>query len=98
MVKEELRDIIAEVNPEAKVFENLAYDDSIIGMTTDGRVVYSYYFMVQELMKDEGFTEEEAREWIDYNTIRSLPYIGDYSPVILDDDVVFLEGKLGKLV
>jgi hypothetical protein len=34
-------------------------------------------------MEDQGFTEEEAVEWIDYNTIRALPYMGEDGPIVL---------------
>lgn len=38
--------------------------------------------MVLELM-NEGMTEEDAIEYIDYNTLRSLPYMGDRCPIVL---------------
>ena len=34
-------------------------------------------------METGDFSEEDAREWIDYNTIRALPYFGSDAPVIL---------------
>ena len=61
----------------------MAYDNSIIGVTTDGRVVYDYDKMVEELMRDEEWDYEEAADWIDYNTIRSLDYAGAYAPIIM---------------
>ena len=61
----------------------MSYDNSIIGFTTDGRVVYGYDKMVEELMQDEGWSYEEAAEWIDYNTIRSLSYAGCGAPIIM---------------
>ena len=45
------------------------------------------YIKYQEIYKQipetEGFTEEEAIEWIDYNTIRALPYAGSKAPIIM---------------
>ena len=38
--------------------------------------------LVESAMQQEGWTEEEARDWIDYNTIRSLSYI-ENGPIIL---------------
>ena len=70
---------------DAIVFDNYAYDNSIIGVSTDGRVVYSYEKMVQELMSDEGMSEMEAIEWIDYNTIRAIPYGGEFAPIVCED-------------
>jgi hypothetical protein len=61
----------------------MSYDGSIVGVTTDGRVVYDYDKMVEELMSEEGWSYEEAAEWIDYNTIRSIPYAGPGAPIIM---------------
>ena len=46
----ELREELPE---EAIVFDNMSYDSSIVGVTTDGRVVYDYNKMIEELMQDE---------------------------------------------
>lgn len=62
---------------------NYSYDDALIGISEDNRAVYDYDKMVQWLVKEEGFTEEEAIEWIDYNTIRALPYMGEKAPIIM---------------
>lgn len=65
------------------VFENHAYDNSIIGITEDNRLVYDYELMISEYMKDEECSYDEAQEWVDYNTIRALPYIKGNSPIII---------------
>lgn len=80
-VNKSIRETLPE---ECTVFDNHAYDNSIIGVSTDGRVVYSYEKMVQELMSDEGLSEMEAIEWIDYNTIRAIPYGGEFAPIICE--------------
>ena len=72
-----------ELPEDAIVFDNMSYDGSIVGVTTDGRVVYDYNKMIDELMEDEGWSYEDAIEWIDYNTIRSLPYAGPHGPIIM---------------
>ena len=76
----QLRD---EVPEDAIVFDNMSSDSSIVGVTTDGRVVYDYDKMVEELMEDEQWSYEDAVEWIDYNTIRALPYAGENGPIIM---------------
>lgn len=76
----QLRDELPE---DAIVFDNMSYDGSIIGVTTDDRVVYSYDKMVEGLMQDEEWSYEDAVEWIDYNTIRALPYAGPNGPIIM---------------
>ena len=61
----------------------MSYDNSIVGVTTDGRVVYDYDKMIEELMQDEEWSYEDAVEWIEYNTVRSLPYGGPSAPIIM---------------
>ena len=39
--------------------------------------------MIDWLMNKESLSEEEAIEWINYNTIRALPYMGDKAPIIM---------------
>ena len=70
----------AELPEDAIVFDNMSYDGSIVGVTTDGRVVYDYDKMIEELMEDEGWSYEEAIDWIDYNTV---PCTGKNAPIIM---------------
>ena len=62
---------------------NYSYDDALIGISDDNRAVYDYDKMVKWLVENEEFTEEEAIEWINYNTIRALPYMGEKAPIIM---------------
>lgn len=66
-----------------KYFVNYGYDDALIGVSEDGRAIYNYELMIDWLIREEGFTDEEAVEWIDYNTIRALPYMGEDAPIIM---------------
>lgn len=66
-----------------KYLTNYSYDDALIGVTDDNRAVYDYAKMVDWLVEKEGWTEIEAMEWIDYNTIRALPYMGGDAPIIM---------------
>ena len=66
-----------------KFLTNYSYDTALIGVTTDDRAVYDFDLMVQWLMDEEGFTEEEALEWIEYNTNRALPYMGADGPIVM---------------
>jgi hypothetical protein len=71
---------------DAVVFDsNLGYDyaSAFIGISEDGRAVYDYDKMVQFIVDTGDMNEEEAIEWIDYNTIRSLPYAGENAPIIM---------------
>ena len=64
------------------VFENPSFEGALVGVSSDDRAIYSYDKMVESAMQQEGWTEEEARDWIDYNTIRSLSYV-ENGPIIL---------------
>lgn len=80
MVKPEVRE---RLDDGALVFDNPAYDNSIIGQTFDGRAIYDVEAMAEELAADDEITLEEAMDFIDYNAIRSLPYAGEKAPVIV---------------
>jgi hypothetical protein len=80
MVNQKVRD---RLDDDALVFDNPAYDNSIIGQTFDGRAIYDIDSMAEELSSDDEITLEEAMDFIDYNAIRSLPYAGDKAPVVV---------------
>ena len=69
---------------DIKVLDDHTYDKSVVGITDDGRLVYDYNKMVEEFMEDEGCDETEAVEWLDYNTMRALPYFGENAPIIIN--------------
>lgn len=65
------------------ILDNYSYDDALIGVTEDNRAVYDYELMIDWLCKNHGFSMMDAIDWIDYNTIRALPYMGKDAPIIL---------------
>ncbi len=68
---------------DVAILENYSYDTALVGVTEDNRAVYDFELMVEWLCDEERFTAEEAVEWIEYNTIRALPYFGDGAPIIM---------------
>ena len=68
---------------DVKYLTNYSYDDALVGVTSDNRAVYDYEKMIEWLINTEGFTEEEAVEWIDYNTLRAIRYFGENAPIIM---------------
>lgn len=58
------------------------YLDAIIGFSQDGRLIYSYDRMIEYLILKDNMSYDEAVEFIDYNTIRAIPYMGEFSPII----------------
>lgn len=65
------------------LFSNPSYDDALIGVTTDNRAIYEYNAMVDWLIENDDMSYDEAVEWIDYNTLRALPYYGEAAPVVV---------------
>lgn len=67
---------------DVMIFSNPDYASAFIGISEDNRAVYDYDKMVEHLMDRDGMTEIEAIEFIEYNTIRSLPYF-ENAPIII---------------
>lgn len=65
------------------IFKDESYDDALIGVSHDGRAIYSFEKMIAWLVKRDGMTETDAIEWIEYNTIRAIPYFGNKAPIVL---------------
>ena len=63
--------------------DNYSYDDALIGVSEDGRAIYDYEKMVEWLINTTQMSTIEAIEWIDYNTLRALPYMGEKAPMIM---------------
>lgn len=67
-----------------KYLTNYSYDTALIGVTEDNRAVYDFNKMVEWLIENENFENQtDAIEWIEYNTIRALAYMGPDAPVIM---------------
>lgn len=80
---EELREYLeAQGHEETVFFENPSFVKAITGITDSEQLIYDYNLMILAVMEEENWSEEEAIEWIDYNTIRSIPYIGQYHPIV----------------
>lgn len=81
-----LKDYLCELGHEdAVVLESPDYLSAVAGVSEDGRVIYSYPRMLEHLVLNDGMTYEEAAEFIDYNTIGSLPCMGEKAPIILNE-------------
>lgn len=68
------------------IMENPDYASAFIGFATDSEdrkiAVYEYNAMVDHLVAD-GMDELDAVEFIDYNTMRALPYY-EGAPIIIE--------------
>jgi hypothetical protein len=66
-----------------KYLMNYSYDTALIGVTTDNRAVYDYSMMVNWLISNEEMTYDDAVDWIEHNTLRALPYMGEDAPIVI---------------
>lgn len=86
---EELKDLLKELNYEnTVVFENPSYLNAIVGISDDGALCYSYEKMINCLMEEDKMEYDDAMEFIDYNTIRALPYASSMGvrPIVIYND------------
>lgn len=88
---DEIINYISEENPDAIAFRNPGFYDAIIGYAFNENdlpvVVYDYNKMIESLAAEYDDAEDpimDAIEWINYNTLRTLPYIPiDVRPIIM---------------
>ena len=83
-MNKEIRQALCDMgHDEAIVFDGPAFDEAIVGVTDEGRVIYDYDMMVHCLRAEDGISEDEAIDFIEYNTMRALPYAGPNAPIIM---------------
>ena len=78
MIKIDFFKVLADHNPDAVTLDGL--DNAIIGISYDGKVVYSAEKIIQELMVMNQWSRALAQEWADFNTFHKG--YGEHSPVI----------------
>jgi hypothetical protein len=74
------REQVAQVNEEAIMLgSDDSFGEAILGMTTDGCVVYDIDKLVDCFMKRDGMDWEDASEWVSYNCVGM--YAGEFNPI-----------------
>ena len=80
---DELREYLeAQGHEDTIFFENPSFVKAITGITDSGQLIYDYDLMIAAAMEEEGWSCEDAVEWIDYNTLRAIPYMGRCHPIV----------------
>lgn len=64
------------------LYRNPNFSTAIVGMSDDYRVVYDYNKMIEHLITYEGWSEQEAIDWIDFNTLRTYTSEGQM-PIVM---------------
>lgn len=89
-----LKDIIEEYVYDEETLDKIVvlegdeFADGCIGITEDNRLVYSYDKLADSIARHDEVSVEDAIDFIEYNTIRSLPYIegqGLLAPIIIHE-------------
>lgn len=84
MDKEKIKELLSNADPKSLRLEpSTTFDLAIIGLTSDGRIVYSENKILLALQDVEGMDYDEALEWYEYNTARGVAYAGKKAPVII---------------
>lgn len=89
MTRSDLAAHIAEdYGPGVILLDPPELDRAVVGFTVDGpaRAVYTYDGLLEALestMAGSDDPETDAREWLEYNTLRSIPYMGEHAPVVV---------------
>jgi hypothetical protein len=80
---EELREYLeAQGHEETMFFENPSFVKAITGITDSEQLIYDYDLMILAAMEEENWDVEEAIDWIEYNTLRTIPYMGACHPIV----------------
>jgi len=96
MRDEKIRKAIDNFGKDEEVAFKLidGFDGSIIGISNDNRLIYDYKKMIEEFAKDNNCSYFDAEEFIQYNTLRALPYENDKDgmvPIVLVLDIDLLK-------
>lgn len=81
-------DLIEKGFEDVVVFENPDFKNCIIGVSIDGRAIYSYSKMIEWFMKENDCDSDTAIEFIEYNTIRALFYQEEKARPIIMNDII----------
>jgi hypothetical protein len=49
-----------------------SYDKAIVRKLKSGKLVYSYYKLIEITMKNYSLSEDDAEQWVDFNIIGGL--------------------------
>lgn len=81
MTREDIEEYAKMWDEEIYMFDNPSFDNSIIGISDDHRVVYGFEKMVDEFAEANDCDATEAMEFIEYNTLNSLGFSG--APIVV---------------
>lgn len=85
--EQRIEEMLANAHPKALRLEpKTTFDRAIMGLTGDGRIVYSESQIIVALQDVDNMEYEEALEFYEYNTSRGVQYAGKYAPIIITQE------------
>lgn len=83
-IKEQIGD--EEIADEVVILEGDEFADGFLGLTADThQAVYSYERLIGSLSTQNKWTLDQSVEWLDCNTLRSIPYMPLRKPIIIHE-------------
>ena len=70
---------ISETSPESIIADG--FDDAIIGLSWDSKVVYDANKCIEILIDEDGITYDDAVEFLEFNTFSA--YVGENTPIFI---------------
>lgn len=85
MTRQEILELIETVAEGAQVAVLDDMDEACLGiaLTATPHLVYSRSKCIK-VLQESGMSQDEAEEYFEYSTARSLPYMGENNPVIVE--------------
>lgn len=72
-----------QMQDDTLLLEPSFLDTAVVGVVR-GKMVYAYPLLVEAYAKNNGGDEQTWREFVDYNTLGALPYMGSMAPIVVD--------------
>lgn len=81
--EDDVKNIIEEYGYEdVLIFSNPSYASAFVGVSESNRAIYDYNEMIEFLCENDKINELDAIDFIEFNTLRALPYY-ENSPIVI---------------
>lgn len=84
MSQNKLQKILEIYDNEEILFAD-GFDEAVVGIEPNTlRLIYSIPRMVDILVEQDGISDEDAIEYLEFNTLNA--YVGEKTPIYIEDD------------
>jgi hypothetical protein len=81
MTREKIEEI-CDILPDSGTLLADGLDAGFLGVTDDGVAVYSKELCIRSIMEQDGLSDEEAIEFLEFNTFST--YVGEMTPMFIN--------------